>query len=134
MHWASTYRGRPWASGAEGPAAFDCWGLVRAVLRDRAGIALPRIQVDGGDIRAVVRAFKAHPELAHWREVEAPRELDAALMAQARHPVHVGLYLEVDGGRVLHCGDPYGVVAVDLLSLRQHGYKIMRWYRHDQLD
>ena len=38
MHWTAEYLGKPWRNGAAGPDAFDCYGLVRAVYRDRYGV------------------------------------------------------------------------------------------------
>lgn len=127
MHWAAAYLGKPWRIGADGPDAYDCWGLIRAVLRTRAGIELQPIVF--ADVRELITAFAAHPEHAHWTRVEEPRELDAVLMSQARHPIHVGLWVGADGGRVLHACRP-AVVVQDRVALRAGGYKIHGFYRH----
>jgi cell wall-associated NlpC family hydrolase len=39
--WVDAYRGRPFVKDGEGPEAFDCYGLVRAVLRERFGVQAP---------------------------------------------------------------------------------------------
>lgn len=127
MHWAAAYLGKPWRIGADGPDAFDCWGLVRAVLRTRAGVELQPIVF--ADVRELITAFSAHPEHAAWRRVGEPRELDAVLMSQARHPIHVGLWVDADGGRVLHACRP-AVVVQDAIALKAQGYKIHGFYRH----
>ena len=46
MHWTADYLGKPWRNGADGPDAFDCYGLVRAVYRDRYGIEMPVVSAD----------------------------------------------------------------------------------------
>jgi cell wall-associated NlpC family hydrolase len=133
MHWAIPYLGKPWRLGADGPDAYDCWGLVRAALRQRAGIDLEPIVIPQSDQRGIVAAFLAHPALSAWARVDAPRELDAVLMAQARHPMHVGLW--VAGGtdlRVMHAPQ-CGVVVQDVVSLRTHGFRIVASYRHGAL-
>lgn len=35
---------KPWVNRAEGPAAYDCWGLVIASFRDIDGVTLPSIE------------------------------------------------------------------------------------------
>jgi len=127
MHWAVPYLGKPWRIGADGPDAYDCWGLVRAILRQRAGIELQPIVES--DVRDLIRAFETHPERKAWVKVERPRELDAVLMSQARHPVHVGIWVDASGGRVLHAAKPM-VAAQDEIALKAGGYKVHGFYRH----
>lgn len=131
MHWAAQYLGRPWRPGAEGPDAFDCWGLIRTIYRDRLGIEIPRAGVAQGidELKKVLQEFNASPLYGLFDEVAAPRDLDGALMVQAKHPIHVGIYLEADGGKIIHCSQRAGVVAQDLSSLAAHGFKVLRWYR-----
>ena len=133
VHWTVAYLGRPWVSGAAGPDAFDCWGLVRAVYRDRLGIEIPRVDCDGEDLRAVLSLFCESREFESWVEVDNPRDLDACLMTQHANPSHVGVYLDADYGRVLHAAKGVGVTAVDLMTLRDNGFKVVRWYRHKRL-
>ncbi len=135
MHWSVNYLGRPFQSGADGPDAYDCWGLVRAVLRDRAGIEVPKAPVsDATNAREVAREFARSQLYADWREIDTPeRELDVTLMAEGRYPVHVGLWIPVGRGRVLHAVEAGGVVCVDLTSLSMAGYRVLGWYRHAHL-
>jgi cell wall-associated NlpC family hydrolase len=45
VHWSSVYVGKPWQLGAEGPDAFDCWGLARWVQREHYARELPQLRV-----------------------------------------------------------------------------------------
>lgn len=128
--WETDYLGRPWQSGATGPDAFDCWGLVRRVQRDVYGRDLPAIGVDAVDLRAVVTAFASHPERAHWERVEAPAEGDCVLMSRARDPSHVGLWLNCNGGGVLHALRGSGVVFSSLSALRRDRWARIEFYRY----
>ncbi len=130
-HWAEELIGRPWLAGGRGPRAFDCWGLVRWCLRRRFAVEVPEIPVDPEDLRAVCETFRAHPERRRWRSVDRPAEGDAVLMRQSRHPVHVGLWLEVDGGGVLHAVRDAGVVFQRPQELATHGWRIEGFYRFD---
>lgn len=131
-HWAEPYIGRPWESGAQGPDSFDCWGFVRHVQRERFSRELPVIDVDAGRMRAVIQAFSAHPERDHWMQVDLPAEGDCVLMAHARYPSHVGLWVDVDGGGVLHCVRGAGVVFNSLSALRYSGWGRIAFYRRGE--
>ena len=50
-------------------------------------------------------------------------------MRQSRHPVHVGLWLNVDGGGVLHAARDIGVVFQNTWDLAAHGWRIEGTYR-----
>lgn len=127
QHWAEDYLGRAWENGAEGPDAYDCWGLVRAVLRDRFGIALPAVNVDALAPLAVRRAFRDSGEYDHWQEIDAPVvEGDVVLMSHAKHVHHIGLWT---AGGVLHAVEGAGVVHQHLQSLRMHGWNVVSVYR-----
>ena len=133
MHWAEDLIGRPWVAGGRGPHAFDCWGLVRWCWNRHFGIEVPDIPVDAANLRAVLSGFRDHPERQRWRRVERarerPREGDAVLMRQSRHPVHVGIWLAVDGGGVLHAARDIGVVFQGPADLTTHGWRIEGFYR-----
>ena len=106
-------------AGGRGPHAFDCWGLVRWCWRTHFGIEVPEIPVDATSLRAVLAGFREHPERQRWRPVECPCEGDAVLMRQSRHPVHVGIWLAVDGGGVFQ----------GPADLTAHGWRIEGTYR-----
>ena len=129
MHWAEDLIGRPWVAGGRGPYAFDCWGLVRFCWRERFRIEVPEIPVDAANLRAVLSGFRDHPERERWKLVERAREGDAVLMRQSRHPVHVGIWLAVDGGGVLHAARDIGVVFQGPADLTTHGWRIEGTYR-----
>lgn len=124
-HWASEYIGQPWIKGER-----DCWAFVRQVWAERFGLAVPVIDVDPARLREVVRAFTGHPEFGNWVEVAYPREGDGVLLAHSRHPTHVGVWVDVDGGGVLHCDQASGVVFASVTALTRCGWTVQRYYRH----
>jgi hypothetical protein len=128
-YWATELIGRPWHAGARGPDAFDCWGLFLAIPRDPCGRDRPEIPVNANDLRAVVSTFRSHPERQRWAVVVQPVEGDAVLLRQSRHPVHVGVWLEIDGGGVLHAVKDAGVVFQKLPDLLLHGWRVEGFYR-----
>ena len=67
------------------------------------GRDLTIIPVQENNLRQLVKTIDAHPERANWDVVHKPIEGDIALMRQSRHPIHVGIWLDIDGGWMLHC-------------------------------
>ena len=69
QHWAVRTIGLPWVAGARGPDAYDCWGLFLAIQRCHFARDLPEIPVNADDLRAVLGAFRDHPERQRWQNV-----------------------------------------------------------------
>ncbi len=130
MHWAVEYIGRPWVNGAQGPDSFDCWSFFRFIQREKFGIDVPAVDIDADHLRSVLTAFSSHDELKMWNPVNLPGEGDAVLMRHSKHPSHIGLYINVDGGGVLHCVRGEGVVFSTLTSLKLTGWGRLEFYRH----
>lgn len=130
MHWASALIGLPWHATAEGPRAFHCWAFVRHVQAEHFGRTLPAIP-NPDDLLAQARAFRDHPERGRWARVKTPMEGDCVLLRQARYPVHVGVWINVDGGGVLHCARDSGVVFQRLDALAVNGWKVEGFYRFE---
>lgn len=127
-HWAAKYQDCTWEAGAQGPRAWDCWSFFRHVQAAHFSRDVPEIGVDAANIHAVARAFGAHEERARWLPVDVPSEGDAVLMAHSRHPSHVGVWLDVDGGGVLHCQNGAGVIFTPLNKLAVGGWKRVTFF------
>jgi len=87
-HWAARYIGLPWVLDAQGPDAYDCWALVRAVQRDHFGRTLAPL--DAG-IEAVTAGWRLLLSLD-----SGGTEGDIVEMRSARGP-HVGVLVFADG-------------------------------------
>ncbi|MGA0608821.1 hypothetical protein [Caldimonas sp. KR1-144] len=101
MSWVNYYIGKPWKRDAEGPAAFDCKGLVRDVEQKHAGKSVPRL-LNVGRLTdwAAVRESVARDG---WRPVkDRPREFDI-LTVRGKDGPHVGVFVRIGRRlRVLH--------------------------------
>jgi len=132
MHWASQYIGLPWSAQGEGPDSFHCWAFVRHIQSKHFGRPLPEIP-NPEDLLALARAFRDHPERQRWDLVAEAADGDCVLLRQARYPVHVGVWLDVEtsGGQggVLHCSRDSGVVFQGPGALVLNGWKIEGFYR-----
>jgi hypothetical protein len=124
-HWAAAYIGQPWQRGT-----MDCWAFFRRVQADHYGRQVPACgSPDSRDLLAVARALRDDPERQIWRQVDAPRDGDAVLMGKGRHPTHIGVWIEADGGGVLHSQQHSGVIFTRLPALRALGWQLIEFYR-----
>lgn len=94
--------GLAYADKGRGPA-YDCWGLLVAVMRDLRGVDLPSYSdqyVTADDRRALAALIAG--ELDPWDEIASGQEqaFDAVLMREGRFPRHVGIVTAP--GRLLH--------------------------------
>lgn len=128
MHWATALIGLKWSVHGSGPDTFNCWEFVRMVQARHFGRALAEI-ANPEDILLMGRTFRDHPERRRWVKVEHPAEGDCVLLRQSRHPIHVGIWLDVDGGGVLHCSRESGVVFQRPAALELNGWGIEGFYR-----
>lgn len=104
--------GRPYRAGAMGPEAYDCYGLARhlqAALYDRD---LPAFQLPAEAGRfAVASAIAVHPERRRWVETDHPVDGAIAVMARQDCGFHLGTYVALDGGLIVHTLEQTGVIA-----------------------
>jgi cell wall-associated NlpC family hydrolase len=129
-HWAEKLIGLPWKAGGRGPHEFDCWGLLVHVYREQFGVLLPDYPIDPGNRIEVIGAV----EVALFRG-------DAQLLAKPEHGCgvlmgvnsqkthHVGIWLDVDGGKILHADKPR-VRFMSIGEIRSVGYRHISFYRY----
>jgi cell wall-associated NlpC family hydrolase len=132
MHWANKYIGKPWSPGATGPDAYDCWGLLCVIYKDQFGVELPHhIALDKTDRRGVIKFVDSEVRNAtEWRRVTSPVDGCAVAMGSANKYSHVGVYLEIDGGLILHSAERTGVIAQSISALRASGLGNLIFFKH----
>ena len=125
MHWAESWLG--WSDG-------DCADLVRAVVLERYGLAVPLPSARAAGVRGRDAAIAASAE-ALAQPVDDPREGDVVVMRAAGRKRslghHVGVFCDVGGvPHVLHrlAGAGTCLHRIDRLAL--HGLEatgVHRW-------
>lgn len=132
MHWAAKYIGKPWALGAAGPHAFDCWHLCVEVQTDHYAHKMPLIgKAADLDVRRSLTQ-------STWRMVKAEegglQDGDVLSMQSADGP-HVATVIEADGRLcVLHAlgsvARPGAVVVTEIKDLSVIGFGRFRVWRY----
>lgn len=125
--WAQ-YIGLPWVAGAQGPEAFDCMGFFRHVQARHFGIEVPEILAPNyDDPQALAALFGHHAERGRWTRVATPQHGDAVLV---HRPLHIGTWLAVDGGGVLHCARGAGVIFTHHSAWPVSGFGRRDYFKH----
>jgi hypothetical protein len=122
MHWAVKYLDQQWSQRT------DCWWFFRKVQMEQYGRIIPEIDVDSLHLPTVIRTIRDHEERTRWAEVRTPMDGDGVLLGRSARLSHVGIFVAVDGGKVLHCDQKAGTLLQDLPSLRLNGWNHVHWY------
>lgn len=128
----SSVIGIPYQVGAMGPDKYDCWGLVRFIEKELFDRELQIIvPPDGKNPRELVKFIKEHTEHQNWEKIENPIHGCIVEMSNSNHPHHIGVYLDIDGGGILHCCVA-GVAFDSLFNLKSAGWRKLVFYKHKE--
>lgn len=103
------YIGKPFKYGGRGPEFYDCYGLVKAILKEE-GAEIPDYMSpdDGPKISALVRAV-----LPFWEECEIKK--GCVLLFKVPGNMHVGYYM--GNGKFIHAWEGSNMVIIEPLSV-----------------
>ncbi len=130
MHWTAKYIGIPYEIGGRDGWGIDCWGLLRMAYGERFGIHLPSLPgVTALGILSLMKKLKGALD-EEWAQVKEPFDGCGVAMSQSHSIHHVGVYADVDGGKIVHAWDGHNVIADSRRGLAHKGFKIVLFYRH----
>jgi cell wall-associated NlpC family hydrolase len=114
-HWAADLVGREWTP------EFNCWALVREVIRRKLGIEMPEL---AAGIPAIVVA-------GNWHIAKPPaKEFDLVVAHDLKRKRHVGVLVEWrEGLQMLHNVEGEGVIRQTLLDASRQLAGIEFWRR-----
>lgn len=138
--WAGRYVGIPYEEYGRTQLGADCWGIVRLILTEQAGLDLPENPIDPTDGSGIERLIGEH--LGPWNVIIPGDEqpFDVILMSgcygkgfdMRRATMHVGLVLRP--GIMIHSTSNTGAAVIERYRERLRGHDIMGFYRHRTLD
>jgi len=130
--WADRYVGMRYEAGARGPEAFDCWGLVKEVLRTEFGVEGFEEPTEDPLPGNRASAFEDALDGSLWREVPiaAARPGDVLLLCLMGAPVHCGIVTQA--GTMLHTVEGRNAV-LQRYTLGVWRHRVKGCYRHRSL-
>jgi hypothetical protein len=126
-HWHEQYLGKPWKSPADPPNSFNCGDFVRWVFMEHFGYEPPILLADTGDLKSCIRDIRGIDRYATFEHVTEPQDFDLAILARGIAEDHIGVCVGSDG--ILHCRPGVGVFLDDSFTLRNMGWRKIRYIR-----
>lgn len=128
MDWVDAYLRIPFRDGGRDRAGCDCWGIMRLVLAEQAGLELPSFDT----VTAAGIGGTIAEQAEQWLPVEAGHEqrFDAVVMASTidgiSSEIHLGIVTRP--GFVLHSEERLGPVHIPLRhpAIRHRVRRILR--------
>lgn len=118
--------GLPYEEGSFGPDSFNCWGLLYFVQRNYFKVSMPSAPI--GDSEACKTMFESQLQSGAWASITSPTHGCGALMRGGESP-HVGIYLDIDAGGILHAMEGVGVIWTPIYQLRALNFGRTKYYR-----
>ena len=127
ISWINAVVGKPWVDRAEGPAAFDCWGLVVDSFRRIDGVEIE--PVAGYDTGAPIdQAGPTEQSSGRWIEVQGPQHGAVFCCYTATgNMAHVGRVLHAVGAQLL-CVHARNTVSADPVRLIERTYNTVKYF------
>lgn len=115
------------------PAGLHCWELVRQCQRIVFGRELPPVLVAPERRRELFEMMSMRHSYPGWQQVEGPTHGAVVFMTRHGHEAakaacHAGVYLDLDGGGVLHTDAPHGVVFETVPELTARNWADLSFY------
>jgi hypothetical protein len=102
--------------------------FFRHVQGKHFGIEVPSIIApDYDDAQVLTNLFAKHQERDNWIHIDQPEHGCAVII---HRPLHIGVWLDVDGGGVLHCVRGAGVVFTSGSVWQFSGFGRREYFRH----
>ena len=125
----SSWVGFPYQKFGRGPLAYDCWGLVCAVIQAGLGVTLPAF-LDYSPAN-IPDAISEYSQLDHWSLAQGVlKPWDVVIFTTANDPHHVGVVCAP--GQFLHLARESESM-IERLTSRRWARRIEGGYRYDLL-
>lgn len=115
----------PYEENGFGPDSFNCWGLLSYVQLRYFNTKLPTAPI--GDSGACLALFRDGLHNGAWLPLDKPVHGCGVLLREGNEP-HVGVYLHLDGGGVIHAVRNVGVTWTPLSQMFRDGYRSAKYY------
>jgi hypothetical protein len=103
-------------------------GFFRHVQAQHFGIEVPEILAPNyDDSQALAALFGNHAERGRWQRMSMPEHGAAVIV---HRPLHIGTWLDVDGGGVLHCTRGVGVIFTHHSAWLVSGFGRREYFQH----
>ncbi len=128
-HEIAKYIGLKWGLGASGPDAYDCHHLVIELQKKIYNKELPSVAVNAASLRDIVKKISKDKVWDRFEKIDSPEDGCIVKLFTAVNPDHIGLYIDIDGGGIIHSLRHTGVV-FDTVFILQKTYSKLEFFRY----
>ena len=125
------YLTAPYTAGGQSiEEGFDCWTLLVDIYAKHKAITLPVFpHVSRNSLQEIKDSITSGNAMkGEWVELDKPRHLCAVGMSKFNNCLHhVGVYIDADGGKVLHAFKG-STVACEPISKINQDFKVTKYY------
>jgi hypothetical protein len=122
------YIGKKWEEGAAGPDSYDCHHLVLEIAHKFYNKKLPSVEVNAASLLDVVKKITKDKVWEQFEKLDNPEDGCLVKLFTATNPNHIGVYIDIDGGGVIHSLRGIGVV-FDSVFMLKNIYAQLEFYR-----
>ena len=121
------YLNKPWKQQPDPPHSFNCGELLRHIFKRHFDYDAPVLFADTTDLRSCIRDIRGIARYGDFAQVDVPQDFDIALLAMGVDEGHIGVC--VGSSNILHCYPGAGTVLDDAFTLRNMGWRKIRYLR-----
>jgi len=108
--WVADIVGKQWKAYETGPDYYDCWGAFCFAFLKKFNLVLDRhLEIPTANPMAFHRVVAKEIKTNNWVQITQLEDGCLVLMSEGRVWHHVGMWLDINGGRLLHSKEGLGV-------------------------
>lgn len=105
----------------------NCWHLVQRCQKQVFDRDLPPVLIRPDNMRELMGMMELRKTYQGWEEVPEPQHGAVVFMTKGGHEIsnaacHVGVWLDLDGGGILHTDEPQGVSFESTAALKARNW------------
>ena len=102
-----------------------CYELAHRIQHDLYGRQLPLFDhVNPDDMRANARLIAQERECGHWQQASDFTDGAIVLLSRANRPYHIGTYVAVDNGGIVHTSQQTGCIFTPVAMIDVGGWNV----------
>ena len=125
------YMAAPYTTGGGSiEEGFDCWTLLKDIYKHQLNVEIPDLpHININDVYSLRENITNEKAIrSDWLLLDSPVNLCAVAMSKFNRCVHhVGVFIDIDGGKVLHTSPGIGVSFVKLNIIKKD-FKTVKYY------
>lgn len=117
-----------WPEQYIGKMYTHCGEFVAEAYRELMDVELPSFVQPSQSIKHAIERIKEGKQEPIWQPIDIPFELCAVGLGKGKYIHHVGIYTDMDGGKVIHADEGRPVLAHTIHQLRKQGFTRIEFY------